>query len=463
VTAFSRAGYGVKGKNRTPKTISATGQLGQLGVNLIERVVLEMGSRWSPCGPLEVGIDGYIEFFCQSSRRALGRTIAVQSKAVSKFDNENGSSFDYWADRRDIDYWLLGNMPVVLVVSKPDSDEAYWVPIKDYFGPPERRNSTRIHFDKTQDRFDVAAYSALLNLSGHSAQGLYHAPLRQQETLHSNLLRLESFPSRIFLADCDVGWEPELFDKLRRLGVKVSRAWILRDGKLISFQDLSVAPWPSVCEASSMESIDSSSWAYSDDSGEVHRFIELLNQTLREQLHPEVRYFHSEDCFAFALSKISTGQRKARYQSLARSSEIQVVTHRETRSKSGQTFDQYRHSAFHPHFRRFDGQWYLEITPTYRFTNDGSRLNRFHAELLKGIKRIEGNRAVLSAVLMWVGRLKSAPDMFRHQPPLRFGDLLSFESEVGIREENWKSVGSDEDSTIVEGDGDLLLKADHDD
>ena len=60
-------------KNRStqkPKTLSSQGLLGQQGVNFIEKIVLDMGSRWTPSGPNEVGIDGYIELFDPGSRVA---------------------------------------------------------------------------------------------------------------------------------------------------------------------------------------------------------------------------------------------------------------------------------------------------------------------------------------------------------------------------------------------------------
>lgn len=66
-----------------PKTISRPGLTGQRGINAIERIVLEMGSRWTPSGPNEIGIDGYIELFDPNSRQALGLTLAVQSKVVT--------------------------------------------------------------------------------------------------------------------------------------------------------------------------------------------------------------------------------------------------------------------------------------------------------------------------------------------------------------------------------------------
>jgi hypothetical protein len=39
-----------------------------------------MGSRWTPSGPKEIGIDGYIELFDAGCRRSLGFTLALQSK-----------------------------------------------------------------------------------------------------------------------------------------------------------------------------------------------------------------------------------------------------------------------------------------------------------------------------------------------------------------------------------------------
>ena len=46
---------------RHAEAISASGVTGQKGINLIERIVLDMESRWTPSGPNEVGIDGYVE------------------------------------------------------------------------------------------------------------------------------------------------------------------------------------------------------------------------------------------------------------------------------------------------------------------------------------------------------------------------------------------------------------------
>jgi len=109
------------------------------------------------------------------------------------------------------------------------------------------------------------------------------------------------------------------------------------------------------------------------------------------------------------------------------------------------------------------GNWCLEITPTYRFTRDGYILDRFHEERLKGIKRIEGNRAVLSLVLFWADYLRPKKDLFESDlPPLQFGKLVSFESTVGIDDQDWLSrdpAFAQDDEMRTE---DLLLSGDED-
>src|SRR6266853_1223213 len=137
-----------------PKTLSAQGQTGQLGVNAIERVVLEMGSRWTPSGPNEVGIDGYIELFDPNSHQPLGLTVAAQSKVVSAIADDSSATFDCWCNANDLEYWLNGNTPVILVVSDGSPDGAYWVSIKHQFKDWNQASPTRITFDKAKHRFN---------------------------------------------------------------------------------------------------------------------------------------------------------------------------------------------------------------------------------------------------------------------------------------------------------------------
>ena len=185
-----------RGKPPRPKTISASGVTGQKGVNAIERVVLDMGSRWTPSGPNEIGIDGYIELFDPNSKQSLGLTLAVQSKVVSAIAADSSEAIEYWCDPDDLTYWLNGNTPVVLVVSDGTPERSYWISITHYFKNWDRTKPTSVTFDKSAHRFNRDSFSQLAEIAAPKP-GLYLAPSIRTETLHTNLLPVEAFPPTI--------------------------------------------------------------------------------------------------------------------------------------------------------------------------------------------------------------------------------------------------------------------------
>lgn len=407
---------------------------GQKGINLIERIVLDMESHWTPSGANEVGIDGYIELFDAATRKPLGLTLAAQSKVVSALSADSSPTFDYWCDPADVEYWLAGSMPVILVVSSPGSAEGYWVSVKDYFKDWTPASPTTITFTKSEQRFMKDSFRDLLKIAAPKP-GLYLAPPRKNERLHSNLLRVDGFPEQIFFADTECRWPSDVWALLRKSHRDPDAGWVLKGKRFISFHDLSEEPWTAVCEQGTVEGFPTTDWSESPDPDRQHLFVQLLNQALRAQLSPNVRYWSREECFAM----VGKAQ-KIPYQSLKRRSKISAVSQFSSTAKDGRVFEWRRHMAFRAQFRLFDAQWCLEITPTYRFTRDGFELERFHEERLKGIKQLEGNRAVLSCVLFWADYLRPKHNLFTtDRPPIRFGDLLSFESAVGITDEQWLS------------------------
>jgi hypothetical protein len=77
--------------------------------------------------------------------------------------------------------------------------------------------------------------------------------------------------------------------------------------------------------------------------------------------------------------------------------------------------------------------------PTYRFTTDGFRKDKFHESRLKKIKEIEGNRAVLSSVLFWADYLQPHDGLFSDGSPLiMFGRLKTLNIGVGIDDKSWQ-------------------------
>jgi len=166
------------------KQITQQTLTGQAGVNLIEKRVLQMGWIWNATN-IDAGIDGYIEIRDPATGRATNIIVQVQSKALSRFSAETPASFEYVCSPRDLEYWMAGNAPVILIVSRPANEEAYWVSVKDYFNTPGKRRERRVTFDKDRDKFDVNSRDGLAQVAMPRFLGVYLTPPPRTETLFS--------------------------------------------------------------------------------------------------------------------------------------------------------------------------------------------------------------------------------------------------------------------------------------
>src|SRR5581483_9245687 len=209
--------------------------------------VSSMGFLWTATGGTEAGTDGYVEIRHPATGEVLASVLKVQSKATERrWQAETDSSFEFVCEARDVEYWLAGNVPVVLVCSRPKTNEAYWKLVSDYFRDPDRRASRKVVFDKQVDRFDVGATQALIDVAVPHAAGIYAPPPPRAEQLVSNLLEVVSFAEHIYVAPAQCPNEKAAREELR--GHSAGGEWILRSKQLISFQPLDGAPWHRVCD-----------------------------------------------------------------------------------------------------------------------------------------------------------------------------------------------------------------------
>jgi hypothetical protein len=434
----------------SPKKIHRNSIVGERGVNLIQRIVLEMGHMWYATGGVEAGIDGFIEIRDATSGEVTNFVVQVQSKAgPSFFRSETETSFEFRCDEKDLDYWLQGNAPVILVVSRPESDEAYWVSIKDYFRDPKTRATRKVRFDKDRDRFDESCRAEITRLAVPKDAGLYFAPPPKQETLHSNLLRVSHFPERLYVARTDYRTGQEVQAKLREMDVRGENEWFAKYKSILSFNDLSEWPWDHICEQGTVEAFDSEEWAYSEDLDVRGDFVQLLNRCLSAKAYAlGLRYDKDRHCHYFKATK-KLVDRKLSYKSVVNET-TRTVVKRYTKKDNPNETAYYRHSAFEGRFKRFDGTWYLEITPTYHFTRDGYRPSAFYEDKLTGIKQLETNQALLGQTVMWAEYLSRDGDLFEPKYPLLdFGELATFDLAAGIDEDAWRrddEAGDEEDA-----------------
>jgi hypothetical protein len=430
----------------TPKKISDADMIGQTGINLIEKTCLDMGFVWSPTG-LEAGIDGYIEIRHEGGE-VTNCIIQVQSKATDRpFEAETSTSFEFRCSQRDLDYWLRGNAPVILVRSRPRTNEAYWVSLKEYFKDPARRKNAKIVFDKNQDRFDLKAKPLLERLAVRPDSGLYLGTPRKGEVVFSNLLEVADLPTKYYVASTEYRTRGELFAALRELRKPVHGEWVLIGKMLTSFHDLGEFPWTRVCDQGTIEQQDAREWALTDDPVRQRHFVQLLNSCLREQLYRKgVKFSRESQCYYFR-ADLDLSEREYSYQSREhRTSRSVFKGYPSRRDPSRMSY--YRHSALVGKFVRYGTGWYLQITPTYHFTRDGYRMSRYAPDLLSGIKRLETNQAVCGQVIMWA-HLLTERSLFDEGPEfLDFGALLDFELDVGLDDDAWLKIEDDPEKRI---------------
>ena len=426
------------------KKILDNSVLGQRGVNLIEKVVLDMGFIWTPAGTIEAGIDGIIETRDSNTGEMFNSILQVQSKAVSQFTSETTDTFEYSCRENDLQYWLGGNAPVLLIVSCPDRNEAYWVSIKDFFHDLARRKTRKVIFNKKSDRFSLASRTEILKIAVPKESGIYLSPLLKPETLHSNLLAVKHFGSKIYVADTPFRYRWQVFDLAKSRGAAIGPEWELWGKRIVSFDDLNADEWDYACDAGTIESFDAGEWADSESRDQRNIVLAILNRSLRRLVkHKGLDHDDKHEAFYFKATPDLKPQ-KYRYKSLLKQAERAVFQHYPTKLQDNQTPSYYRHSAFQSRFLRLDGQYLLEITPTYHFTWDGIHRYRFAEDRLKGIKKLEKNAALLGQVVMWAEFLSKDPGLFDYPSPhLKFSDLQTFELSRGINDRQWLPAEDD--------------------
>lgn len=278
------------------------------------------------------------------------------------------------------------------------------------------------------------------------------------EEAFANLLPLRHFPEQLYVGPAlcrslKHGWQILLKGNRGPSNKHISGAWTLFEGNLYSFVDPETSPLRQIVDIGGVEPFSTSDWAFSDDSNLRRVFVYLLNASLRQDLWSHgVRYFSDHDVFAF-VGQPDEPPRKLKYANLKMRSTVTVVAHYQATSKAGKQFTYLRHSAFQGRFRFLGGQWYLEITPTYRFTRNGRDLDRFHESRLSGIKRLERNRSVLSQLLVWQAVLRAPWTRSDRVRLLQFDPLLSFKFSSNVKDEELTEI--DPPAVIVSKDKEI--------
>jgi len=412
---------------------------GQQGVNLIATIVGEMHHLWNPsAGHSDVGIDGYIDLCKPKDGKweSTNQIVQVQSKATAgQWQAETDESFSFKVEEKDLEHWLSSNSPVILVVSRPSTNEIYWVPIKEYFASFEARKSRKIQFIKNLHRFSAQSNLHLFSLFEQTGSNYQPITLKHEELL-SNILPVASYPPTIYQYQCNYDTAKSLIDDARKLNIKIHNRWIIKSGSVFSFSNLST-DWNALINSESKRTVSASSWALSKDKDFKRNFVQLLNQELiafmgRKRIWRQRRnsggnlYFFAPDEKVITRTEIWGDRGSSR----------EVVSPIYAKTEPGRVVC-YKHNAVIASFVEYGKSWNLLIEPTYHYTYDGSKESSFREEYLKGMKRIEKNQAFSNNIRFWINQLSSLDLFDLNSNALSFSPGLVFNVSFGISDNEW--------------------------
>jgi hypothetical protein len=272
------------------------------------------------------------------------------------------------------------------------------------------------------------------------------------------LLPLREFPNRYFRARAIQSSRKDAINELYAVYPKArfTRAFIVHDETIYSFFDLSERWWEPVAETGTVESDLTFEWSMNTDPVRRNLFVELLNVTLQEQLREDDIFFSKLHGFFYHRASDDLSDVRRTYMSRRKEASRDVFKRYQSKLDPNKT-SYYRHSAFIGHFLQLDGNWFLQITPTYRFTRDGQNDSRFSSEALSGIKRLENNQAVHGQVVMW-GALLKTENLFNQHNMLKFLPLLQFAVDSGFNDSDWLKREDAEKQANQEEDAELFLE-----
>lgn len=417
------------------KKIFDTTFIGEGGIAVVQRVLMEMRYAWQPTGRFDAGIDGYIELRDTQTKEMLGAHLGAQVKARARFTRETDTSFEFLCDQEDVDYWMRSNVPVLLICVRSDTEDAWYVCATDYFTDPGLRAERRVIFDKENDVFDVRAASVLRDLALPPDAGVPRQGLTGPETLLTNLLPVQH-GAQLWSAPTDCRTVDQANARYAEVEGPRASDYLLRNSRLYSLRDPRTCELARICDASDAEAQDVRDWSDAHDADLQRWFADLLRRTLLQQFKPRVQWQPSKNLFYFAApdnESISlTGPS-------GRSREVASVKHFVGRDGE-ERISHIRHLAFVPRFVRFDGTWYLEVTPEWYFSWEGREDGKAD-ERRRWLKSRERNAAVTGHLRFWEHVLSGHVGSFGEQEvPLRFGPLRTERVAVGIDDRVWQGT-----------------------
>lgn len=430
------------------KRVSKSVQIGASGTALIGLRVSAMGHVWHE-RHIDAGIDGMIELRDPATGEVSNSHLLVQSKAQdAPFAGETDERFHYICDGRDLDYWMKASEPVLLVCSHPNDERAWWVHIQGWFADPARRADRRVDFNKATMALAGDITDRLFAIADPHGRAHTPVPDRRSETLVSNLLYADP-PPIVYSYETKLRSRRAVYEAQESSGLPVRHDFALWNSRLLTWGLADTGGLSAtVLGTHSIRPLGE----LSDLGPDGERLIvQLLNNALRQDLKPDCD-FHGGRQILYFRASADLSDRKWN----TSNSNWRTVFKAYPKKSDPSTISYYRHSALSWQFIQIEDDWYCGIVPDYFFTRDGHRESRYASDLLRGIKKLEHNPAVLQETKLWASILHPRETLFGQTDRiLNFGDLVTFGVDQGINDAAWKQAedGTDGNADVDFGDG----------
>ncbi len=397
--------------------------------------VIGMGFAYNAL-KLEAGVDAVIELADPGTGEAQAGFLGVQVKTAEEFDAESAERFSFYAEGKDIAYWDQSTIPVLLVLCRARTEEAYAVWVRDYFRTPENVNSKTVAFFKSRDRFNGGEIWKRKLLQGGMpySRGFSLPPVPEAEELSSNLLEVV-LPKTLFYGRTAMTTRQEVFAELKRRHFSGGE-FILRGDLVYSLHSLYDTAWSGIVENLSIKPMDFAELAFHTDEGKRRYAVELLNICLNARLRQdEVYWSEQEEMFIYFPKRMVTQRIR------------KPVRTDSGETKRGLIFPtlykgrvvRCRHLAMMANFVEIGSTYYLQVDPTYYFSRDGRRKHPRWEDLIRSARILQKERDYHSNLEVWRELLTQEADLTRPEYGfLRFKDYRRFVAPVSIPDNVWK-------------------------
>ncbi len=169
----------------------------RLGINAVAAFAAANGLIWRENSIKDIGIDGQLEYV-SGSGFATGRIVALQVKSgPSFFAHDDGESWLFYPEEKHRIYWERFPVPVILVLHKPNTEETFWLDVRQACRSGAQDKNAGVSVPKAQ-KFKITSRTKLFDNAGLIGEEFAESLDEVLKLLVSSRSKEASFPLSFF-------------------------------------------------------------------------------------------------------------------------------------------------------------------------------------------------------------------------------------------------------------------------